>query len=169
MGSLRRRLAFTLIELMVVVAVMVTAIGIVTVGTHGLSARAAFGAAATQIGAVYRTGLVRATRSGRSHALKLAGRRCVLAEPVERDGEWGWRSITQVDLVDGVRITGVTIAGADQVDTDPTAPQQIMITPNDTSANHEVRLRNRAQMRACVVIDGYTGIERLEYADQEQR
>ena len=131
------RRAYSLLELMAVVAVIALCVGIGVVNMQGVSDAGKLQAAADQIAAAYRLALVESTRSGRPIQLAMTRTSCAIRKPILSDGEWQWAAGAKFDVPDSLVIARVDSTALN----DRELVRQVCITPDNWAQQVEVELQ----------------------------
>lgn len=115
---MQRRLThrgFTLIELMVVTALMSIAVSMAVFRLDGLSDSGRLRSTASQLASVVRQAQMQACTSGSPRLIEYAvdGARITLHSPKQSEGSWRWDSGLEYTVLGGVRIDRILVEGSD--------------------------------------------------------
>ncbi|MBI4716618.1 MAG: hypothetical protein HY763_02345 [Planctomycetes bacterium] len=162
------RAAFTLLELMAVTALLVCAVGYVTLHGRGRTDCARLEACAEQLAALYRTSGLQAAQSGAPRLLTFDARGCTMEQPTQQEGAWRWGRPVRVDLPAGVRLTRYSLGHDDGPSGLELGPARVFVAPSGSMVPHEFRLELRNGTSANIGVRGPTGrIECTCTTDQE--
>jgi type II secretion system protein H len=168
MSPKERRTGFTLLELMLVAALLAIAVGVATLNVHGMTDQARLQVTASQIGAVYRLAMCEAARSGRPRVLTFDRHGCAVKKPVYNEGQWAWSLAPQFELVSGVSVVKVLECGSEHKHT-TRSPRDVVITPGALNSDRCLELRLDSGSRGTVKLDGMTGMTQVRLVHDERR
>ena len=154
-GQLR---SFTLIELVVVAAVMALAVGLAAVRLDGVSQRGRLQAAVRQVAAIHSLAQLEAVSSGqpRSVVYQIGAGHGTILRPELVAGEWAWQAGAPMALGHRVTVAGVAMEGPAHVASALNETCSLRLRSDGCSASYVVIVTTGAQP-AAAVIDGVTG------------
>ena len=162
------RTGFTLLELLVVAALLTVAVGVATLNLHGMSDQARLQAAATQVGAVYRLAVCEAARSDRPRVLQFDRCACMVGKPAHREGVWIWSFAPRIELVSKVRILKVSTWDAANATAAVEPPWNVIIAPGLSTTDLYLELMLDNGSRGAASLDGITGAAKLRLLHDER-
>ena len=151
--------AFTLIELVVVIALMAAAVGVAVVRLDGLTQRGRLRAGLRQIAAVHSLARWQAITSGQARSIvyQRGANSCTLQRPGIGSGRWTW--VGSVPTVLGHRVTVERIAVEGCPGGSPADDElhRVTVRPDGSCASYVVVVSAGDNRYAAAVIEGLTG------------
>ena len=152
--------AFTLIELVVVIALMAAAVGVAVVRLDGLTQRGRLRAGLRQIAAVHSLARWQAITSGQARSIvyQRGANSCTLQRPGIGSGRWTW--VGSVPTVLGHRVTVERVSvegysGGSPADDDEV--HRVTVRPDGSCASYVVVVSAGDNRYAAAAIEGLTG------------
>lgn len=162
---LKHRQAFTLLELLVVISLMMVAIGMAAFRMDGLTDSSRLRSGATQLISLVRLTQTQARAAGepRQVEYRLGSDRIVVHSPQENDGTWTWDQGLEYIASTGVQIKGVLIEGNNEYSQDANK-WAIRVGPDGRHRAHAVILEIHG--RYAVVVLRRVGAPRCVFPEE---
>ncbi|MCO6437965.1 MAG: prepilin-type N-terminal cleavage/methylation domain-containing protein [Phycisphaerae bacterium] len=155
MKPLLRQRGFTLLEMLVVTALVAAAIGMSTLGMAGLSAESRLRSAGDQLATTYSLAQTLATRTGLVVRMECSGTVCRLRQLQRLETGWEWSEGQEFSFPAGTRVTAW---GAWQNNGSTfTAPSCVPVSPGYVGEAYSGVLQGPGGLIANVTINGMTG------------
>jgi type II secretion system protein H len=161
---------FTLIELMLVAALLAILVGLTVVRLEGVSETGRLRAAARQVGAVYRTARIAALTDGRPRLVSYTnsaeqGTRLRIQCPRVDSATLQWQAGEGFRLAGEIRVSRIVQDGELG---DTHGKTTVLISSDGVASSHVVVLALGGKPRAAVAIDGVTGEDRFVLIEDPQ-
>jgi prepilin-type N-terminal cleavage/methylation domain-containing protein len=143
--------AFTLLELMVVLALMALTVGVTTVGMAGASDEARLLSAFDRIFASHHLARCEAAYSGRPRLLQIEATSVTVRKPIIEEGRFVWSTPPGISVGSGVRVLKVALSNS-RTRYKTAGPWSLVVSPGSDVAAYSLTIELGTRLRASSLL-----------------